>query len=271
MADVIRRVLAVMACALVLTSCRLDIAVDLTVEPDGTGDITVVVTADADLVAEVPTIADELATDDIAAAGWTVEGPSPTPDGGLVVTLTHGFTSDQDATNLLNSLGPPFTRMSVSRSTSGDETTTRLDGLLGLPDGFASFADDDLIATVGSLPFADRIEASGATPESALGAVIRADLPGEVDTEQTTGTRLDDGTLEWVVPTDGTILDWRALSVQAPDDDRWWARPLSIGALVLLVGWVAFMTVFIGYVTLARWRRARRYRRRRPPTGSTAA
>lgn len=268
MTDVIRRVLAVVACALVLASCRLDVAVDLTMQPDGTGEISVVITADAALVADVPTIADELATDDIAEAGWVIEGPSPTPDGGLVVTLTHGFTSDQDATNLLNSLGPPFNQMAVSRSTSGDETTTRLDGLLGLPDGFASFADDDLVAAVGSLPFDDRIAASGATPETALGAVIRADLPGEIDDERTNGARLDDGRLEWVVPTDGSILEWQALTVQAPDDDRWWARPLSIGALVLLVGWVAFMTVFIGYVALARWRRARRYRRR--PTGPHA-
>lgn len=268
MTSVVRRVLAVVVCAFVLASCRVDIAVDLTMEPDGTGEIAVVVTADAALVAEVPDIADELALDDVTAAGWVVEGPAPTPDGGLTITLTHGFTSDQDATNLLNSLGPPFTQMTVSRSTSGDETSTRLDGLLGLSDGFASFADDDLIAAVGSLPFGDRIEASGATPTSALGATIRADLPGEVDAEQTTGTQLGDGTLEWVVPMDGTILDWRAVAVQAPDDDRWWARPLSIGALVLLVAWVAFMTVFIGYVAFARWRRARRYRRRPRPTGA---
>ena len=266
MTHVVRRVLAVVACAFVLASCRIDIAVDMTMEADGTGVITVAVTADAEVVAAVPTIADELATDDIIAAGWTIDGPTPTADGGLTMTLTHGFTSDQDATNLLNSLGPPFTQMAVSRTTSGDETTTRLSGLLGLSNGFESYADDDLIAAVGALPFADEIAASGATPESSLGAVIRADLPGDTDLEQTNGSELSDGSLEWVVPMDGTILDWRAVSVQAPDDDRWWARPLSIAALVALVVWVVFMTVFIGYVAYARWRRARGYKRRPRPT-----
>jgi hypothetical protein len=57
---VIRRVLAVCACVLALAGCRLDIAVDLVVEPDGSGTVSVVVTADRELVAAVPTIADEL-------------------------------------------------------------------------------------------------------------------------------------------------------------------------------------------------------------------
>ena len=246
---------------LALAGCRLDVAVDMVVEPDGTGTISVVATADAELVAAVPTIGDELATDDIVAAGWVVAGPTATPDGGLTVTLTHNFFSDEEATNLLDSLGPPFNQMSVTRNTSGEDTTTRLSGLLGLSNGFESFADDDLIAAVGSVPFAEQIAASGATPESSLGVVIRTTLPGEIDGAETNGTELDDGRLEWVVPMDGTILDWRAVSTQSPGDDRWWARPLSVVALVALVAWVAFMVLFIGYVAWARWQRSHR----RPP------
>lgn len=257
-----RRILALCVCAIALASCRVDVTVDMTVEPDGTGTITMVATADAELVAAVPNIGDELATDDIAAAGWVIEGPTPTPDGGLMISLTHNFFSDEEATNLLNSLGPPFNQMDMVRNTAGDDTTTRLSGLLGLSDGFEAFADDDLIAAVGSLPFADQIEAGGATPATSMSAVIRATLPGDIDAEQTNGTRLDDGRLEWTVPLDGTILEWRALSVQSPGDNRWWARPLSVVALVALVAWVAFMAVFIGYVAIMRWRRA--HHRTRP-------
>jgi hypothetical protein len=234
----------------------------MVVEPDGTGTITFTATADAEVVAAVPTLADELATDDIVAAGWTVDGPTPLPDGGLTITLSHEFESDAEATNLLNSLGPPFNQMAVTRNTSGEDTTTRLNGLLGLPDGFDSFADDDLIAAVGSVPFSEEIVASGATPESSIGAVVRAQIPGQIDQDETNGNSLGDNRLEWVVPTDGTILDWRAVSVQSPGDDRWWARPLSVVALVALVAWVAFMTLFIGYVLWARWQRSRRRIRR---------
>ncbi|HYN31844.1 MAG TPA: hypothetical protein VES40_04405 [Ilumatobacteraceae bacterium] len=244
-----------------LAGCRLDVAVDMTVEPDGTGTVSILATADAELVAAVPTIADDLALDDVVAAGWVVDGPNPTPDGGLTITFTHGFFSDEEATNLLNSLGPPFNEMSMVRNSSGQDTTTRLTGLLGLPDGFASFADDDLVAAVGSVPFAKQIATSGATPASSMGITMRAALPGNIDQSQSNGTLIDDGQLEWGVPLDGTVLDSRAVSVQSPGDDRWWARPLSVLALVTLVAWVAFMTIFIGYVAWARWQRTHR----RPP------
>jgi hypothetical protein len=257
---VFRRVLALCVCVAALAGCRVDLSVDMTVEPDGTGTITLVATADAEVIAAVPTLAEELATDDIVAAGWTIDGPSPLADGGLTITLSHDFASDEEATNLLNSLGPPFNQMAMTRNTSGDDTTTRLAGLLGLPDGFESFADEDLVAAVGSVPFSEQIAASGATPESSIGAVIRAALPGRIDADETNGTQLGDNRLEWRTPMDGTILDWRAVSVQSPGDDRWWARPLSVVALVLLVAWVALMTLFIGYVVWARWQRTRRRR-----------
>ncbi len=261
MARVVRRVLAACVCVVVLAGCRLDVAVDMTVEPDGTGTISILATADAELVAAVPTIAEDLALDDIVTAGWAVDGPNPTPDGGLTITFTHGFFSDEEATNLLNSLGAPFNEMSMVRNSSGQDTTTRLTGLLGLPDGFASFADEDLVAAVGSVPFAEQIAASGATPASSMGITMRAALPGNIDQAQSNGTLIDDGRLEWVVPLDGTVLDSRAVSVQSPGDDRWWARPLSVVALVALIAWVVFMTLFIGYVAWARWQRTHR----RPP------
>jgi hypothetical protein len=255
---VIRRVLALCVCVAALAGCRIDLNVEVIVEPDGTGTITLVATADAEVIAAVPTLADELATDDIVAAGWVIDGPTALPDGGLTITLTHSFSSDEEATNLLNSLGPPFNQMAITRNTSGDDTTTRLSGLLGLPDGFESFADEDLVAAVGSVPFAEQIAASGATPDSSISAVIRAELPGQINRTETNGTDIGDNRLEWQAPTDGTILDWRAVSVQSPGDDRWWARPLSVIALVALVLWVSFMTLFIGYVVWARWQRTRR-------------
>jgi hypothetical protein len=245
-------------CVAVLAGCRVDLSVDMVVEPDGTGTITLVATADAEVVDAVPTLAAELATDDIVAAGWTIDGPTVLPDGGVTITLRHGFESDVEATNLLNSIGPPFNEMAMDRNTIGDDTTTTLTGLLGLPDGFESFADEDLIAAVGSVPFAVQIAASGATPESSIFATMRATLPGQIDADETNGAQLGDNRLEWNVPTDGTILDLRATAVQSPGDDRWWARPLSILALVALVAWVLFMTVFIGYVIWARWQRTRR-------------
>ena len=257
----LRRVLALIACVVALAACQVDIDVDVVIEPDGSGTMRVTATADAEVIAIVPTIADELVLDDVEAAGWIVDGPTPTDDGGLTVTMMHDFVSAEEATNLLRSLGPPFGQMTVQRGTTGDETTTQMTGLLGLTNGFETFADDDLVTAIGSIPFADEIAASEATPDTAMSVTIRATLPGEIVAENTTGT-IDGNTVEWVVPMDDSVENLRAESKQSPGDDRWWARPVSIAALVALVAWVAFMVFFIGYVSVARWRRARDYKHR---------
>ena len=86
---VLRRVLAVVVCALALASCRLDVTVDVAIEPDGTGTVTVTAVADAELVDQVPGLADALVFDDAVAAGWQVDGPTATAEGVLWQTVIH--------------------------------------------------------------------------------------------------------------------------------------------------------------------------------------
>lgn len=261
----LRRLALVVAGLFALTGCQLDVVADVVVKPDGTGTITVTADADAELVNEIPTIADELVLDDIAAAGWTIEGPTPTPDGGLTITLTHPFEGKDEATNLLRSLGPPFNDPTLGRGQDGDSATNVARANLGLPDGFATFADDDLVAAVGGVPFAARIEAADADPTSSFSAVLNVDLPGELVDAETNAEVLDDGTLQWTVPVDGTVLEASARSEQEPSAGGVWARPVATVALIALIAWVGLMTLFIVYVAVARWRRARRYRRRALP------
>lgn len=256
------RLLASLFGVLALSGCQLDIALDITVEPDGTGTMTVTATADAELVAAVPTIADDLVLDDVAAAGWVIEGPTPTDDGGLLLVMTHDFSGAAEATNLLKSLGPPFTNPQLGRGESGDVTTNTLTGNFGLQNGFADFADSDLVSAVGGVPFADEFAAQGITPAGSMSATVRAQLPGDVVDDETNGEVLADGRIEWVIPFEGPPLELSGRTQQAPSEGGSWARPLSIAALIALIAWVVFMTLFIGYVTAARWRRSRRYRRR---------
>lgn len=256
------RVLAALFAVFGLSGCRLDIQLDITVDPDGTGTMTVTATADAELVAAVPTIAEDLVLDDIAAAGWVIDGPTPTPEGGLVLSLTHDFSGAAEATNLLKSLGPPFTNPQLGRGESADVTTNTLTGNFGLQNGFADFADSDLIDAVGGVPFEEEFAAQGATPGNSLSATVRAELPGDVVDDETNGEVLANGRIEWVIPFEGPPLELSGRTQQSPSEGVSWARPLSIVALVALIAWVAFMTLFIAYVTFARWRRSRRYRRR---------
>ena len=65
-------------CLLALAGVALDVVVDLTLDEDGTGELTVTATADADVVEQVPGLAEDLRFDDAVAAGWTVDGPTAT-------------------------------------------------------------------------------------------------------------------------------------------------------------------------------------------------
>ena len=252
------------AAALVLVGCQLDVTADVVVQPDGSGRVVVQADADAELVERLPTLADDLVLDDFVDAGWLVDGPTPTPDGGLSLTLSRGFEGDDEATSLLRSLGPPFNDLAIGRREDGDTATNTVRGNLGLSDGFATFADDDLVAAVGSVPFAEQFDRDGIDPGTAIDARLVVTLPGALD-DGTNAEEIDGDRLLWMIPTDGSSLSASAQTQQAASSGTAWARPLATLALVALIAWVAFMTVFIGYVALARSRRSRRYRQRSLP------
>jgi hypothetical protein len=247
-----RAAVALVVCiVLALAGCRVDVAVDLTIGADGSGELAVTATADPEVVERAPGLAEDLRFDDVEAAGWAVTGPEATDDGGLIVTLRHPVTSADEATNLLASLGPPLVDPRLTRTVDGDEVTWTLDGQLTLPDGFASFADSDLVAAVGATPF----DLAGVDPAESMSVVLRAELPGAV--EDTTGDR-GDGGLQWDAPLDGSAVELTTRTVQRPASGGSWARPLSVLALVLLVGWLILAGLFIAYIVRARSRRSER-------------
>ena len=237
---------------LAVVGCRVDVVVDLTVRADGTGELVVMATADAEVVEEVPGLAEDLRFDDAIAAGWSLDGPAPTDTGGLTVTLRHTITSADEANNLLASLGPPFTGVRLTRTTSGDTTTVELDGQLALTGGFDAFADADLVAAIGGRPFAADLAASEATPADSMSVRLRAALPGDV--ESTTGTGVD-GALEWDAPLDGGALDLSSRAVQRPAPG--WATIVSVTAVALLIVWIVFVAAVALSIIKLRRRRTR--------------
>lgn len=261
--DVLRRLLLLLLGALVLASCRLDVTVEVIVEPDGTGTVTVVAIADEGLVGQVDGLADALVFDDVERGGWEVDGPVATDDGGLQATFSHRFSSAQELANILNSIGPPVASMQVGRTTEDEQTTNAVRGLLVLEDGFAAFTDDDLTAAVGGLPFGDRFAATGLSPDEAMSFTLRISMPGEVISA--TGVEVEPQVFEWTAPLDGTQVEVAASTVQRPPEGGAWAGPLATAALVALVVWLVLSGAFIAFVLIARARRARRRRARRPP------
>ena len=256
-----RRLALVLVSLLALSACRLDVTVDVVMEPDGTGDVIVVAVADAELVAQVPDLVDDLRLDDAIANGWVVDGPTEAADGSLSITLTHDFTSHVELANVLNSIGPPFTRMAAARTTEDDQTTNAVNGELQLVNGFEAFADADLVAAVGGQPFAEEFAATGAQPEDSMSVTFRVSLPGELISAES-GTEVDDGVIEFLAPLDGSSLNVFTATVQRPAGEGGaWASPLSTAAFAALVVWVLLTSAFIAFVAFARGSKRRRRER----------
>src|SRR5262245_31740259 len=142
------RALAVLVGLVVLAGCHLDLAVTVDIAEDGSGTVTVVATADPELVTKAPGVVQELRFDDAKTAGWTVSGPSATADGGATVTLTKPFTSPEQASTVLAEInGPagPLRALTLAQHREFAKVTTEMTGEARLEGGVAAFADDALV------------------------------------------------------------------------------------------------------------------------------
>lgn len=245
-----------------LAACRLDVTAAVTMTPDGSGEMVITSTVDADVVAQVPGLANSLSLDDATAAGWVVEGPVTNDDGGLVITIRHPFASADELTNLLQSLGPPFVNVTVTRAATENEIVTTMAGTLSLAAGsFDAFADTTLLQTAGGTPFNAQLVASGATPAESMSVTFSVDLPGRI--ADTTGDT-DEGVVTWAAPLDGSAVDLATRAVLNRNEGAGWASPVATIALVLLAVWLVAAVAAIALVLRARSRRAQRARDRSP-------
>ena len=257
------RLVALLSCLLVLSACRLDVTVDVVMEPDGTGVVTVAAVADAELVERLPDLVDDLRLDDAIANGWQVEGPTLRQDGGADIELTHAFSSAAELANVLTSIGPPLSPMAAARNEGEDgQIVNALNGSLQLAGGYGAFADAELVTAVGGQPFAEEIAEASTPIEQAMSFTYRVALPGRLQTAET-GTDVGDGVVEWEAPLDGSSVNVYVETVQLPaGGGNGWAAPLATGAFVALIAWIVVATAFIVVVAFARRSRRRRREQR---------
>jgi len=197
-------VLGLLAASL-LAACRVDGEVAVRVEPDGSGAVVVTVRLDEEAARRLGDPATALRTDDLVAAGWTVED-SAAVDGGLVLRGRRTFASPEDLPGVLDEVG-------------GVDGVFR-DVRLEITDGFAStrygfsaeveltgspeqFGDEALTATLGGLPLAlspEELAFSGAADPEAMTLEIAVELPGG---EPETNGEVRDGAAVWSFPLTG--------------------------------------------------------------------
>lgn len=247
---VARRLVTVAASVIVagstLASCNVDGTVSLSVRPDGSGEVSVTLTADSDVVAAAPELAADLRSADLVEAGWTVEGPEPNADGGLTLVLRRGFDTPAEATAVLASLNGdkgPLRAVSLARTGKDTNSTWTLSGELVVNGGLEAFVDNQTLELLGAAPYAGDVQAAGLDLGAAVTLRFTASLPGEI--ESTTAPQ--GATLEWRIPMDGSVTDVATVSknLDVAATIAGVARPIFLALLVIWLGAAGLLALMV--------------------------
>ena len=170
----------VLAALILLAGCKLDVAVDVAMQVDGSGTVTVTAVADRELLAKAPGALADLRLDDIKAAGWAVTGPTLAAGGGQQLELRKPFTNPTEAAAIFAEIsGPsgPLGGLSLEIARTFGRVRTEFRGEAALDGGMTAFADSALIGVLGSkVPLSDIFAGD---PADGLTLTISARLPGK--------------------------------------------------------------------------------------------
>jgi hypothetical protein len=180
-------VLLVVLGALVLAGCRVDTALTVHVNEDGSGVVTAQVRLDAAAVSAATSggvgLDDAVRLDDLTQAGWRSTGWRKQKDGGAVLRVSKRFARAQDAGAVVAELnGPdgPVRDVKVTRDASTFTTHWSFSGIADLKDLKTGVAtDQELIQKLA----AERVDVAAldqrlvADTKDALRLRVTADLP----------------------------------------------------------------------------------------------
>jgi hypothetical protein len=225
-----RLLLLVATAAHVGGGCRVDVAMDVDVEEDGSGRVEVVVALDRDAARRVPGLDDQLVVDDLESAGWDVSGPSPVDGGGVEVRATKGFASLDGLADVVAEVSGrdgPLSDLVVERDRVAFGDTWRVRGEADLRDGLEAFGDAGLRERLGGTSFGmseeELEEAAGRPLDEAVRFRVSADVPGGGGSwEPVLGERT-------ALTADSRTWDWTRLALLVL------AGVLALGAVVMVL------------------------------------
>ncbi len=179
----LRILLVALVVAVVCAGCRVDMSTEVSLRPDGSGTVTVVVAMDADAVSALGGV-DKLRTADLVAAGWEVASPVPAAEGGSGITMTASKSFLDDAqlsavlaeiTGVAGVYGDP----SFGRSRTTFREHYDFSASLDLTQGLAALDDPGLV-TLLEANGADvaALRATAAAIPASVGISLSVELPG---------------------------------------------------------------------------------------------
>lgn len=143
---------------LLASACRVDTTVEIAVDDDGSGVVTLTVVADAAAVEAVPDAPDRLHFDDLESAGWTVDGPTIDAAGAMTVSISKRFVDADALPAVLDEIAGDelFVDVVLEKTHTFDRiglsparTDYRLTGTVDPNPDLSQFADEFLPPSVG--------------------------------------------------------------------------------------------------------------------------
>ena len=266
------------------SACRVDTTVDIRVEEDGSGVVTVSIDADTEAVELLVDDPADLRFDDLEAAGWTLDGPD-VDDGGITLAASKPFLSPEDLPTVLDEiLGEELIFSTVVLEQQHDfsmfglgaaETSYSLTAEVDPAPDLELLGDDVLAGLLDGFPLGRpelRIETDAGVPTSqALGLVVNVTMPANVSTD--TGEATDDvATWSFAYGDPAQTIDARA-SVDDILPRVWAVLAILAGLLFILVVLSRLGTFALGKLRTPKGRRRRdqRQRERRAATREAEA
>jgi len=147
---------------LLLSACHVKVQVDVSVQRDGSGAVTVAVGLDREALARVGDLRGQLHVDDLESAGWTVTGPTATSDGYTWVRASKPFATPSQLGEVMAEVNGPkgmFRDWKVSKSSSPWSTSWTATGTVDLSKGVEALSDPQLDRALGSTGYRGVIDA----------------------------------------------------------------------------------------------------------------
>lgn len=182
------RLLVAVAALLLLAGCRVEVAVRVEADAGGAGWVRATVHLDKQAVDAVDDLAGQLRVDDLAAAGWEIDGPTTVAGGGARLRAAKRFATPEGAARAFRELsGPsgPFSALRLSVERGAWRTQSSLQGKVDLSGGLAAFGDEALNGLLGNptlgLDPAEVERELGRPLDEVFTFELSADLPGRVE------------------------------------------------------------------------------------------
>lgn len=266
----------------VASACRVDTTVDIRVEEDGSGLVTVSIDADTEAVELLVDDPANLRFDDLEAAGWTLDGPEP-DDGGITLSASKPFLSPEDLPDVLDEIvgeGQIFSNVVLDQQHDFSmfglrpaETSYSFTADVDPSPNLELLGDSALASVLDGFPLGqslDRVEAdAGTTFANSLGLVVNITMPANVSTE--TGETVDDlATWSFSYGQQSTSIDANA-SVDEILPRVWAVLAILAGLLFILVVLSRLGTFALSKLRTPKGRRRRDQRQRERRAASREA